>query len=100
LVSDARDAERRLGWKLRDVVGIAVMLVWAILHLADLLNEPFTVPPSVDNALLVVLGWWPIGAAADVVRAIARTGATVASDPTTAERDRRRDTEALTNSSA
>ena len=93
MVFSAREAEKRLGWKLRDVVGITVMAVWAALHVADLLIDPFTVPGSVDNAMLVVLGWWPIGAAADVFRAVMRTegkGATTA-DPQVAEEDVRHD---------
>lgn len=90
--SDSRE-NQRLGWKLRDVVGIVVLAVWAALHLADVLSDAFEVPASVDNAMLVVLGWWPVGAAADVFRAVVRTHGTAATsaDAKVAADDRKRD---------
>lgn len=62
----------RIGWKLRDLVGLSVVGVWVGLHAVSAYRGDWTVPGAVDNAMLVVLGWWPIGAAADVLRSIRR----------------------------
>lgn len=93
MVSNDTRENQRLGWKLRDIAGLTVLALWAGLHVADVLIPEFTVPSAVDNATLVVLGWWPVGAAADVFRAVLRThgtGATSA-DPKVAAEDRKRD---------
>ena len=55
-------------WPLRSIVGSAVVAVWTIAHLAEVGFGGAPVPGAVDNALMTVLGWFAVGAVADVVR--------------------------------
>lgn len=98
MASDDGSRNGRIGWKLRDLVGLSVIAVWAGLHAVSAYRGDWLVPGAVDNAMLVVLGWWPIGAAADVLRSIRRRDKDdpVAADPGVAAKDKQRDGEGAT----
>jgi hypothetical protein len=54
------------GYKPRDVLGLVVAAVWTLLHLSQPLLGHET-PAGVDNAMLIVLGWWPAGTVAEAL---------------------------------